>query len=241
MLVFNQSMTSFLSFRGWLNDKLKVAGHLQHIERKINFVMHKLTPVRMLKDLRLNVNLFRTMCMPLYRMGMLNALATNKTDQFTFYKAIRSRFKSFCYLPKCTPNTLIKLMLGSVEDMAIDMANRAFRNLHKDQGDIEVTFIPADSGYAKQIPSALYQLLDRMYRMACIEHNRLMNRQELKLHGIEMDIEGMVERYQQKRRHNEVNQELRDLTTQIERIGKRFTSKATLARATQEPADNEDN
>jgi hydrogenase maturation factor HypE len=63
--------------------------------------------------------------------------------------------------------------------------------------------------------------------MACIEHNRLMNRQELKLHGIEMDIEGMVERYQQKRRHNEVNQELRDLTTQIERIGKRFTSKAT--------------
>ena len=43
-----------------------------------------------------------------------------------------------------------------------------------------------------------------------------------------MDIEGMVERYQQKRRHNEVNQELRDLTTQIERIGKRFTSKANL-------------
>jgi hypothetical protein len=71
-------------------------------------------------------------------------------------------------------------MLGSVEDMAIDMENRAFRNLQKDQGDIEVTFIPADSGYAKQIPSAIYQLLDRMYRMACIEHNRLMNRQELK-------------------------------------------------------------
>jgi hypothetical protein len=48
-----------------------------------------------------------------------------------------------------------------------------------------------------------------MYRMACIEHNRLMNRQELKLHGIEIDIEGIVERYQQRRRHNEVNQELR--------------------------------
>jgi hypothetical protein len=219
---------------GWLNDKLKVAGHLQHVERKVNFVMHKLTPIRMLKDLRLSVNLFRTMCMPLYRMGMLNALAASKTDQNTFFKAIRSRFKSFCYLPRCTPNQLVRVMLGSVEDIAKDMANRAFRNLQADQGDIDVMDIPAEVGYAKQIPSALYPLLDRMYRMACTDHNRLMNRAELKQHGIEFDIETMILRYQQKRRHNEVNQELRGYTAQIEGIGKRFTSKATLTKAIKE-------
>jgi hypothetical protein len=41
----------------------------------------------------------------------------------------------------------------------------------------------------------------------------------------------MILRYQQKRRYNEVNRELRSYTAQIEGIGKRFTSKATLTKA----------
>ena len=97
----------------------------------------------------------------------------------------------------------------------------------------------ADNSYAKQIPSALSQLLNRMYRVACIEHNRLMSREEVKLHGIKIDT-SMVERYQQKRRYNEVNQEIRDLTAQTQHIGKRFTSKTTLAKTTREQNDDEE-
>lgn len=85
---------------GWVNDKLRLTGHLVHVERKVGFVMQKLSPVRMLKDLKLNVNLFRTMCMPLYHMGMINSLCTTKTDQNEFYKVMRKRFKQFCYLPR---------------------------------------------------------------------------------------------------------------------------------------------
>ena len=112
-----------------MDHKLKVAGHLAHIERKISFIMHKLTPIRMLKDLRLSINLFRTMCMPLYQMGLLNALATNKNDQNTFYKAVRARFKAFCYLPRCMPNSVTKMLLGDVESVAVEMAMRALNNL----------------------------------------------------------------------------------------------------------------
>lgn len=114
---------------GWLNDRLKVAGHLNHVERKISFLTHKLTPVRMLHNFRLNVNLFRLMCMPLYRMGMENAIGSNKTDQNEYFKAIRRRFKQFCYLPKCTPNGLIKMLLGDVEEVALGIVFRAADNI----------------------------------------------------------------------------------------------------------------
>lgn len=56
-----------------LDNKLKAAAHVELIGRKISFLQFKLTPVRLLKDLRLNVNLFRTLCMPLIRMGLLAA------------------------------------------------------------------------------------------------------------------------------------------------------------------------
>ena len=118
---------------GWINDKLKVAGHVKHVERKIDFVSHKLTPIRMLKDLRLNVNLFRTMCMPLIRMGMINALCTTKTDQNSFFQAARKKFKAFCYLPRCTPNAVVQMMLGNLVGTAGEMTVTALKHL-KDDG-----------------------------------------------------------------------------------------------------------
>jgi hypothetical protein len=97
---------------GWLDNKLRVQTHLQHISRKIGYLTQQLTPIRLLKDLSLNVNLFRTFCMPLIRMGLTNSACTSEADRNKYHKAVRRSFKAFCYLPKCLPNTVVKMLLG---------------------------------------------------------------------------------------------------------------------------------
>ena len=215
---------------GWINDKLKLTGHIAHVERKVAFVMQKLSPVRMLKDLKLNVNLFRTMCMPLYRMGMINSLCTTKTDQNEFYKVVRKRFKQFCYLPKCLPNSVVKMTLGGLEELAGEMAVRALKHLEEDGLGIEVVDVQHKVKYFKDLPRALYPVFDAMYRSACSEHNRILSRAELKVHSIEFNILQVLEDYQIKRRKNEINRQLRTLAATLQGIGRRFTSRATLTK-----------
>jgi len=85
-----------------------------------------------------------------------------------------------------------------------------------------------DSSYFKVVPSTLYPALDLIYRSACTDHNRMLNRKELEQHDIKLDLKRLSTDYQHKKKHNEVNQELRDTTIKIGSIGKRFTSRTTL-------------
>jgi len=43
----------------------------------------------------------------------------------------------------------------------------------------------------------------------------MLNRAELKLHGIEFDLNNLLRNYKMKRRKNEVNQKLRDIAARI--------------------------
>jgi hypothetical protein len=117
---------------GILSRDFKTVHHLRGICRKIAFLAAKLTPIRMLKDIRLSVNLFRTLCMPLVRMGLVNTLMTTKTDQNLYLGIIRAKFKTFCLLPKCTPNKLINALLGNVSELSQQTAVKAMENLRKD-------------------------------------------------------------------------------------------------------------
>jgi hypothetical protein len=77
-------VTEYKYLGGIINRNMKVKEHLDYIDRKISFLMSSLTSVRMMKDLRLSVNLFRTLIMPLIRLGLMNAVVTNKTDYNLF-------------------------------------------------------------------------------------------------------------------------------------------------------------
>jgi hypothetical protein len=117
---------------GVISRDLKVKDHLNYIDRKFNFLMGALTSVRMMKDLRLSVNLFRTLFMPLVRMGLMNAMVTSKTDYNLYEKRIRARFKQFCLLPKCLPNKMVRVMLGNLFDIGGHMCAQSIMNLKKD-------------------------------------------------------------------------------------------------------------
>jgi hypothetical protein len=110
---------------GILRRDFKTMYHMRGVCRKIAFLASKLTPIRMMKDIRLSINLFRTLCMPLIRMGLANMLITTKTDQNQYLGQIRAKFKAFCLLPRCTPNKIVNALLGNVSDLGRQAAVKA--------------------------------------------------------------------------------------------------------------------
>lgn len=121
------------------------------------------------------------------------------------------------------------MLLGNVEQLAEDIAAQARRHLERDRGGRPIGE-PTERTYYPKVPAALYPVLDNMYRSACTEHNRVMCRAELAHHGIRLDLESLLARYQWKSQHNQVNRELRELAAEIRAISQRFTSHTTLAR-----------
>ena len=156
---------------GVIDNKLKAMTHMNHIARKIAFLQYKLTPIRLLKDLRLTINLFRILCLPLVRMGLLNALGSaTATDKQNYFKLVRAKFKSFCFLPKCLPNRIVNYLLGDTEAVAKNLGVRSLDNLERDGllARDAAGVQRADAGYFTHVPGKLYGLLDLMYRRACV-------------------------------------------------------------------------
>lgn len=90
-----------------IDTSLSLDSHLNYIGKKIGFITHKLTPLRFLKDTKLNINLFKILIMPQFRMsfGIIDYLSNGKTKDFM--KLIKCKFKFFCLLPRTTPDALI--------------------------------------------------------------------------------------------------------------------------------------
>lgn len=104
------------------------------MERKIDFLICKLRALRLERDLKLNINLFKVFCMPLYRLSMLQTMATTETDRQHYLKSIRKKFRTFCFLPRNTPNDYVRVLLGSAEDEVLRMLARVNRNRQLDEG-----------------------------------------------------------------------------------------------------------
>jgi hypothetical protein len=79
----------------------------------------------MLGDLRLSINMFRIFCLPLFRMGCINARLSSKTQNKAFVLAVRASFKKFCMLPRCTPNNLVECFLGDIDQYISKMLHKA--------------------------------------------------------------------------------------------------------------------
>jgi hypothetical protein len=59
--------------------ELSTDSHIKYIQKKINFIKYKLTPIRSLQNTKLNVNIFKLMCGPLFRLGICNATILKKS------------------------------------------------------------------------------------------------------------------------------------------------------------------
>lgn len=64
---------------GYLNSNFNSERHLKTIASKIIYITNRLTPLRLKKNVKLNVNLYRILIIPLYRLGF--AIFSTCTDR----------------------------------------------------------------------------------------------------------------------------------------------------------------
>jgi len=92
---------------GNLHYSLRIDTHPSIINRKIDFIRYKLTPLRLVKDLKLNLNMFKVFCAPLYRLAFNNLEYLSKAQINKFLLHFRKNLKKFALLPSNTPNLLL--------------------------------------------------------------------------------------------------------------------------------------
>ena len=68
---------------------VKIDKLLEEVSARIRGMKWKLYHVRKMMDLRLNLNLFKVFCMPLVRMGVINAVYGTVTARDTFIRWVR--------------------------------------------------------------------------------------------------------------------------------------------------------
>ncbi len=86
--------------------------YLDYIDMKVRCLCGRMFKVRKLGRLKLNINLFKVLIMPLIRMGAINASLGNASEWLRFGRSVRGWFKSYCMLPKTIPNATVRWLLG---------------------------------------------------------------------------------------------------------------------------------
>jgi hypothetical protein len=93
---------------------------MEEVAKKCNYIRWKLRGLRKIGNLKLNINLFRVLIMPLYRLA---SACFHRLSEVTKAKAevkIRVQFKLFCNLPVNLSDVIFrKLFGGSVGDILL--------------------------------------------------------------------------------------------------------------------------
>ena len=94
-----------------LDRTLNLEPHKALIDRKIAWLTARLTPVRNLKDLRLNLNLYKALIEPLISMGIAIYLRTTLSNQKQYATYANKVLKKFCQLPRSLPHETLNLLI----------------------------------------------------------------------------------------------------------------------------------
>lgn len=98
-----------------LRADLKLSDYLSALNKRINWIIFKLTGLRRRGNLKLNINLWTMFCIPSIRLAFLNLNFTNSTDKKKFYLSIKILFKRFVGLPKNCPNKIVYELMPNIE------------------------------------------------------------------------------------------------------------------------------
>jgi hypothetical protein len=64
-----------------MDSSLRLEAHMEEIDRKISWLTARLTPARLIKDLRFNLNLYKVLIEPLIALGIPFYIRMPKTDR----------------------------------------------------------------------------------------------------------------------------------------------------------------
>lgn len=104
------------------SKRFNIDEHMKRISRKASYITLKLKPILLRNNFKLNVNLYSTLIMPLYRLAnpIYNFLSIHKKQAFDLH--IRNTAKKFLMLPNSTSTSIITYLIGNFE--AINISSR---------------------------------------------------------------------------------------------------------------------
>ena len=89
-----------------IDSKLSLKPHLANIKKKFTFISQKFLPFRLRRNEKFNMNMFRTLIDPLFRL-ISGLISFAKKGETNFLKVqYNMMLKSFCLLSKNTPNNI---------------------------------------------------------------------------------------------------------------------------------------
>jgi hypothetical protein len=89
--------------------------HLKAINRKANFIAHRLYGIRRIDDLRMNMNMFRTFVMPSYRLAFTLYARLNAAERAKIEAHMRVWCKKFIRVPINTASHTFSLIVGDLK------------------------------------------------------------------------------------------------------------------------------
>ncbi len=93
--------------------------------KKITYIQYKLWHVISKQDIRLNINLYKMMVVPILNLCAQNIKYLNACHKLQITRSCRKIFKRFCRIPMNTPNKILNKMTLDAQDTSEMMFNKA--------------------------------------------------------------------------------------------------------------------
>jgi hypothetical protein len=158
---------------------LKLGVHLDQIRGKVSYVTHRLTPIRLIGNTKLNLNLFKVFILPLYRLAFNNYGTADTKEQVTFEKDVRRSYKKFMTWPINTSDAVVNSTLGDPRTIALESLARIRRMTNRRLGNTPLSgsnqVISSSSRTPSRFPVFFTKLIQLQYSTKCVEHNVINN------------------------------------------------------------------
>ena len=97
-----------------LNGEMSIEPHLKTITNKYNFIAYKLTGIRRMDNLKLNINLFKVFILPLYRLAYMLYARQDAVTRAKVEAHMRVLLKKFARIPINTANHTLVMIAGDL-------------------------------------------------------------------------------------------------------------------------------
>jgi hypothetical protein len=190
----------------YINDKGTIDAHMKETTKKFNFIKWRLTGLRNIRNLKLNINLFKILIMPQHRLAAATYHRQTEAIRQSIQLRIRVQFKMFCNLPiNLADHTFELLFGGSVETIMQEFVKRIGYRLdrhHNRKNEVQTESSTGVTKY-KKFPMRLTEMLFRLYtskcnRKGCAGH--ITNTTHLReVHKFNVNVRAILEQFKDKK------------------------------------------
>ena len=100
-----------------MTKHMSIDSHLNETGQKVDYLTRKLTPFRINASVKFNVNMFKLMVAPQYRLLASLWDFIGKTAKKMITISYRKSFKKFMMMPPSVPNSVIDLLIGNMDEL----------------------------------------------------------------------------------------------------------------------------